>query len=108
MYKVRLNVEPKFITADSEVRLYLSIMPMWRARKSDKVYRDKKKKAIQILYRILISGAVTIPSTIVSIQLAYLERGYWAIGGEYLFSLLVFLFYFKQSKYFVSFVRHKK
>lgn len=100
MCKVRLNVEPKFITEDSEVRLYLSILPIWK-REPRKNY--KNKKVLQIFYRILIASAVTLPIAMVSIQLAYLERGYWAIGGEYLLIFLVFWFYFKQAKYFIKY-----
>lgn len=102
MYKVQLNVEHKYITEDSKVRLYMSIMPRREVKNNN---RDKKKEVLQILHRILIASAVTLPIAMAAIQLAYLERGYWAVGGEYLLSLLVFLFYFKQSKYFV---RHKK
>lgn len=98
MYKVQLNVEHKYITEDSKVRLYMSIMPR-------REVKTKKKEVLQIFHRILIASAVTLPIAMAAIQLAYLERGYWAVGGEYLLSLLVFLFYFKQSKYFV---RHKK
>ena len=97
MYKVQLDVEPKYITEDSKVRLYLSTVPKARRKNT-----RRKKKKIQIFYRILITSMVTFPIASMFINLAYLERGYWGIGGEYLLILFIFLYYFYESKYLIN------
>lgn len=50
-----------------------------------------QKKAAVTIARLILSGALTAPFAAWSIIYAFLERGYRAYGGEYLFIIMVFL-----------------
>lgn len=86
MYKMQLIVEHKYITEDSETRIYLSKV---RESKWPAVKRICKK-LISTIHQLLLAAIVTLPFGIWSIRYAYHERGYKAYGGEYLFMVLVY------------------
>ncbi|NMB08196.1 MAG: hypothetical protein GX981_07430 [Tissierellia bacterium] len=50
-----------------------------------------KNYLVQALEKALFSLILTIPIALILIELAYKERGYWAIGGEWLFTLFLFI-----------------
>lgn len=86
VYKVRLIVERKCIAEDSEVRLYLS--PVWECAwiKAKRILQ----KAAGVTIKLLAATAITIPFGIYFVNLAYMERGYRAYGGEWLLIMLIF------------------
>ena len=106
MREVRLDMEPKYITEDSQVRLYMSVVccqreerkqkPRWRISRRQKMLWRKKMMELGrwlavILTKLLIALSVTAATGILAIQIAYEDRGYQAIGGEYLFIPMVFV-----------------
>ena len=56
-------------------------------------FKIKKLKnyLVQALEKALFSLILTIPIALILIELAYKERGYWAIGGEWLITLVIFI-----------------
>jgi len=50
-----------------------------------------KNYLVQALEKALFSLILTIPIALILIELAYKERGYWAIGGEWLITLVIFV-----------------
>lgn len=104
MQIVRLDVEPKYITEDSEVRVYLSVVyggreesqTAQRYRQWKKIQRHKKlmelgHALVRISIKLLAALSVAAISGAWAIQKAYEDRGYKAIGGEYLFILFTFI-----------------
>ncbi len=87
MCKVLLIVECEYISEDSKGRLYLSQVQEVR----NPAVRMRSKKAVMIAVRLILSGTLTAPFAVWSIIYAFLERGYKAYGGEYLFIIMVFL-----------------
>lgn len=87
MYKVLFILECEYISEDSKGRLYLSQMQEIR----NPAVRIFSKKASMTAAKLILSGALTAPFAIWSIIYAFLERGYKAYGGEYLFIIMIFL-----------------
>lgn len=87
MYKVLLVVECEYISEDSKDRLYLSQVQEVR----NLAVRMRSKNASVIAAKLILSGALTAPPAAWSVIYAFLERGYKAYGGEYLFIIMVFL-----------------
>lgn len=87
MYKVLLVVECEYISEDSKGRLYLSQVQEVR----NPAVRMRSKKASVIAAKLILSGVLTVPFAAWSIIYAFLQRGYKAYGGEYLFIITVFL-----------------
>lgn len=89
MCKMRVGMEPQYITEDSEIRLFMSTV---------RVPEEKKKPATKIkkvMINIGISSIVTAAVGNVIIDFLYLHRGYAAVGSEYLFIGLVFCLIYK-------------
>lgn len=96
MYKVLLVVECEYVSEDSKGRLYLSQVQEVR----NPAVRMRSKKASVIAAKLILSGALTAPPAAWSVIYAFLERGYKAYGGEYLFIIMVFLaVYWALSKF---------
>lgn len=102
---VQLDVEPKYITEDSEVRVYLSVVysgreegqTAQRYRQWKKIQRRKKlmelgQVLVWISIKLLVALSVAAVSGAWAIQKAYEDRGYKAVGGEHLFILFTFIF----------------
>ncbi len=87
MYKVLFILECEYISEDSKGRLYLSQVQEVR----NPAVRMRSKKASVIAAKLILSGALTAPLAAWSIIYAFLERGYKAYGGEYLFIIMAFL-----------------
>lgn len=87
MYKVLLVVECEYISEDSKGRLYLSQVQEVR----NPAVRMRLTRASVIAAKLILSGALTAPPAAWSVIYAFLERGYKAYGGEYLFIIMVFL-----------------
>lgn len=86
MHKVLLLVECEYISEDSKGRLYLSQVQKTR----NPAARLFQKKAAVVAAKLVLSAALTVPVASCAVIAAYLERGYMAYGGEYLFILMVF------------------
>ena len=98
MHKVLLLVECEYISEDedSKDRLYLSQVQKTR----NPAARMRSTKASVITAKLILSGVMTAPFAAWSIIYAFLERGYKAYGGEYLFIIMVFLaVYWALSKF---------
>lgn len=87
MCKVLLVVECEYISEGSKGRLYLSQVQEVR----NPAARMHSKKASVIMAKLILSGVLTAPPAAWSVIYAFLERGYKAYGGEYLFIIMVFL-----------------
>ena len=79
-------VECEYISENSRGRLYLSQVQKIR----NPAARLFQKKAAVIAAKMILSAALTVPAASCAIIAAYIERGYMAYGGEYLFILMVF------------------
>lgn len=91
-----LIVECEYVTEDSKVRLCLSQVQKLR----NPVLRIISKRASIIAAKLVLSGAITTPLAAWAMIYAFLERGYKAYGGEYLFILVVFcLIYWALGKF---------
>ncbi len=96
MHKVLLLVECEYISEDSKGRLYLSQVQEVR----NPAARMRSEKVSVITAKLILSGVMTAPFAAWSIIYAFLERGYKAYGGEYLFIIMVFLaVYWALSKF---------
>lgn len=87
MRKVLLVVECEYISEDSKGRVYLSQVREVR----NPAGRIRSKKASVIVAKLILSGVLTAPPAAWAVIYAFLERGYKAYGGEYLFIIMVFL-----------------
>ena len=106
MREVRIDEEPKYITEDSKVRLYMTVVYCQReksrqnprsniGRRQRMLWRKKMEELgrllVAFLTRLIFSLSITAAAGIWAIQKAYEDRGYEAIGGEYLLIPLVFV-----------------
>lgn len=97
MYRLSAGVERQYLTEDSKVRIYLSEV------------RSEKKKRQTILDKAIMLGLELFYSFAVSyfvgkwaIEYAYNERGYFAIGGEYILIVMVFAICFWAIRSFLE------
>lgn len=79
MYRLSAGVEHQYLTEDSQIRLYLS--EVRSKKKKRKTFFDK---AITLGLELFYSFAVSYFVGSWAIDYAYKERGYFAIGGEYM------------------------
>ncbi len=86
MRKVLLVVECEHIPEDSKDRLCLSKVQETRSQ----ALRMFSKKASIVAAKLILSGGLTASFAAWAVEHAFLERGYRAYGGEYLFVLVVF------------------
>lgn len=86
VHKMLLVVECEYISENSRGRLYLSQVQKIR----NPAARLFQKKAAVVAAKLILSVALTVPAASCAVIAAYLERGYMAYGGEYLFILMVF------------------
>lgn len=93
VYEVRILVEREHHTENPKVRIYLSPVRQSIWPKVKKIC----KWVIHMAIRIFISVIITFPFGVWSVRAAYLERGYVAYGGEYLFIAAIFFAIFKIS-----------
>lgn len=105
VYKVQLLVEREHPADDPKVRIYLSLVreSFWKDAIWPKI-KDGCRWAIHMIFRILLSTAVTLLFGAWAIHIAYLERGYLAYGGECLLIIVVFLATFEV----LGLIRRKK
>lgn len=101
--EVWVGMEPEYITEDSEVRIYMSLVrsrrkKAWHNRKEiRKIVRQKKisdLKQMLAVFAVKLSASTIITSfaAVWAIQVAYEQRRYWAVGGEVFFIPMVFFF----------------
>lgn len=56
---------------------------------------DCFKRLLKIVFRLLLSGLITLPFGVMAIEYAYRQRGYMAVGGEYCLIIWIFVIAFK-------------
>lgn len=83
MRKVLFIVECECISEDSKVRVYLSQVREARPP----AVKGRPKKASTAIARLILSMVLSAPAAAWAVVSAFLERGYVAFGGEYLFIL---------------------
>lgn len=93
MYKMRIDVEPKRISEDSENRVYMSLVRVqipskWERFKASLL--PAVRSAARVSFKLFVSFVIAFATAVVSFRLAYMERQYEAIGGEYLLVIMVF------------------
>lgn len=79
MYRLSAGVEHQYLTEDSKVRVYLSEV---RSKKEKR--QTTFEKVILLVLELFYSFAVSYFVGTWAIDYAYMERGYFAIGGEYM------------------------
>ena len=97
MYRLSAGVEHQYLTEDSKVRVYLSEM-----RSEEKKRKTILDKAITIGLELFYSFAVSYFIGSWAIDYAYKERGYFAIGGEYLLIGMTFAMSFWAIRNFLE------
>ncbi len=92
MHYLLIILECEHIPKNPEDRVCLSRMQKSLEYKRPPHKAQKKffRKALILAFRFLTSTAITFPIAIWAIEYAYIERGYKAYGGEYLFIAMVF------------------
>lgn len=95
--RVRLDVEPKYITEDSENRIYMSVLSVeekteikiYKRSKTSK-YREKAPKEIICWWIARIALSIGLFALIMAwtLSVCFRVRGYWAIGSEWMFLAL--------------------
>lgn len=94
MYGVRIDVEPKCVTEDTEKRVYMSLVRIKRKSKWKKLWgtaSGKIKCTAKVVLKLFVSYVISCATAILAFHAAYLERGYDAVGGEYLLVIASFL-----------------
>lgn len=89
VYKLPEDMEYKCVAEDSKIRLYMS------AVRSEKKKRRKPtilEKIVTVALKLFYSSTVSYFVGRWAIKTAYMERGYEAVGGEYLLIIATFLF----------------
>lgn len=84
--KMWIILECQYITEDSEVGVYLPAVQKIKKPEPESFFR----KAFLVVLRLALSALLTFPYAVWSIEYAFLQRGYKAYGGEYLFIPFVF------------------
>ena len=94
-YSIKVDARPKYITEDSENRVYISVIrvrkrpPDWQ--QAVRNYSPKLARFSRIALKLLIAFSIAFGTALAAFHVAYAERGYKAIGGEYLLVIGVFL-----------------
>lgn len=96
VYGLRIEVEPKCVTEDSESRVYMSLVPVKReypnwGKLAERTF-GKFKRFSKTAFKLFVSFTLAYGTAVAFFHLAYAERGYKAVGGEYLLVIGVFLF----------------
>lgn len=81
-YEVPVEVACRYLTGDQEVKIYLT--PMRKKRRIPLRMRLRLKRYLKKAFLYLMTMGIMVPASIFLINAAYLTRGYWAVGGEYL------------------------
>lgn len=92
VYGVRIDVEPKCVTEDTENRVYMSLVRIQKDSINKKIKKAawKFKRAAKVIFKTFVSLIITVAASIVTGHLAYVQRGYQAMGGEDLLTIVVF------------------
>lgn len=101
MYRLSAGVEDQYLTEDSKVRIYLS-----EVRSEEKKRQPVLDKAITIGLELFYSFAVSYFVGTWAVDYAYKERGYFAIGSEYLLIGMTFAICFWAISNFLEGGRH--
>lgn len=82
-YKLPVILECQYLTGDRQVRIYLRPAPVKRYLS----LRAKRRirKVFRFLLLLLVTVSIMFPVSIYILEAVYISRGYWAVGGEFLF-----------------------
>ena len=97
MYRLSVSTEHQYLTEDSKVRVYLS-----EVRSEKKKRQTAFDKAITFGLELFYSFAVSYFVGTWAINYAYKERGYFAIGGEYILIVMPFVICFWAIRSFLE------
>lgn len=97
-----IALECRYLTEDSQVKIYLiSTVPVRRRRRCVFAIKQWSLKVAELMFRLLVTTSITLPLSIFLLEAVYADRGYFAIGGEYLFiGLIIFGVYSGVSNIF--------
>lgn len=84
-YKIPATLECWYLTGDSQVRIYLRPVPAKKRRRLSVLARLRIRRAVRLLARLLVTAAIMVPVSIIVVEAVRADRGYWAVGGEWLF-----------------------
>lgn len=91
VHYVFIVLERKHISQDSKGRVRLpQLRKILEVKKIKKAFKRFFRKVMILAFKLLASAAITLPFAIWAIEDAYIERGYKAYGGEYLFIAMFF------------------
>lgn len=95
-YKLPVVLDCWYLTGDKQVRIYLrpAQEPKRKWRPSLRT-RLRIRKIVRLLTRLSITAAIVAPSSLLVIEAVYRDRGYRAVGGECLLSILLAVVVFK-------------
>lgn len=88
VYRLWVDMECQYLTKDSEVRIYLSKV------QTEKKQKSFTKKVVEVALELFFSYSVAFFVGKWAIEFAYQERGYEAVGGEYLLIIMTYMFSF--------------
>lgn len=83
-YKLPVILECQYLTGDRQVRIYLRRRPPVKWHLSFRAKR-RIRKVFRFLFLMLITVSIMFPVSIYILEAVYVSRGYWAVGGEFLF-----------------------
>lgn len=89
-YKLPVVLDCRYLTGDSQVTIYLR--PVSRQKKRWRLSMRTKlriRRAFFFLIRLGLTLAITVPLSILLLEMVYESRGYFGVGGEYLFIVLM-------------------
>ena len=94
-YRIRIDARPKYVTEDAQNRVYISLVQVKRKPPNWQPLLDRAwqtlVRLLGLTLRLLVSFAIAFGTALVFFHIAYAERGYRAVGGEYLLVIGVFL-----------------
>lgn len=83
-------LECRYLTGDSEAKIYLiSTVPARKRQRNILAIKRRLLKAANLMFRWLVTASITLPISIFLLEAVYADRGYFAIGSEYLFIALI-------------------
>lgn len=89
-YKLPVVLDCRYLTGDSQVRIYIRPVPKpkkrWRLSMRTKL---RIRRAIFFLIRLGLTLAITVPLSLLLLAEVYESRGYFGVGSEYLFIVLM-------------------
>lgn len=95
-------LECRYLTEDSQVKIYLiSTAPVRKKQRNILTIKRRLLRAVNLVFRWLVTASIALPLSIFLLEAVYADRGYFAIGSEYLLiGLIIFGVYSGVSNIF--------